>query len=138
MKKIAIVGAPRAGKTTLAKKLAKELGIPLIHTDDLIGKVSFKDADKELLNQVKDLDSYIVEGVQVSRMLRTSNKDKSWKPDKLYIVESNLPTEKRHRGLASLCGDPVKQWVQDNPDVPCEVIKNNIEVRHGFSRRDQE
>lgn len=137
MKKIAIVGRPKAGKTTFAKKLAAELGIPLIHTDDLIGQVAFSEADKELLKQVKDLDAYIVEGVQVARMLRTANKDKSWKPDKLFVIENTGEVERHHRGLASLCGDPVQEWIAQNPDVEVETIKNDFGGQNASSGRDQ-
>lgn len=132
-KKIAIVGRPKVGKTTLANKLAKELDIALFHTDDSIGKVSFTDAHNHWIEQLRDKESYIVEGVQVSRMLRKGHSEGSWKPDKLIIVDASHPVKSKHRGLASLCKDPVEQWCEANPDVEVERVRNDFELpREGY------
>jgi len=127
-KKIAIVGRPKVGKTTLAKKMAKELDLNLIHTDDIIGDVSFIDADKHMIEKVRDQESYIVEGVQVSRMLRRGEKEGSWKPDKLIIVDATHKVKPKHKGLASLCKDPVDVWCAANPDVEVERVTNDFQL----------
>jgi hypothetical protein len=70
--RIAIGGWPHAGKTTLADRLGKRLGIPVFHTDDLIGKVSIEDASGQvaawMLAGVNT--SWIIEGVTATRGLR--------------------------------------------------------------------
>lgn len=126
-KKIAIAGRPGVGKTTLAKKLAEQMGLRLYHTDDLIGVVPFKDANDAMIKQLSDKESFIVEGVQVARMLRKGHRDQTFKPDKLIIVDSDQPVENRHKGLASLNHDPIEQWVLANPDVEIERITNKFE-----------
>jgi adenylate kinase family enzyme len=127
-RKIAIVGRPKVGKTTLAKKLARELGINIHHTDDSIGEIDFKDADKYWINRLQEQENYIVEGVQVARMLRSGARDKSWTPDKVYIVDATHSTEPKHRGLAALCNDPVEKWCEDHPDIEVERIINDFEL----------
>jgi hypothetical protein len=132
-KKIAVVGRPRTGKTTLAKKLSEDLGLALHHTDDSINKIPFKDTDRHWINKLSGEESYIVEGVQVSRMLRSGGKDGSWKPDKLIVVEASHPVRKEHKGLASLCKSAVDQWCESNPDVEVERVYNDFELpRQGY------
>jgi adenylate kinase family enzyme len=67
--RIAIIGSPRAGKTTLALQLGRTDGLPVLHTDDLIdlgwSAVSERVALELLLQQ-----ALILEGVAVVRGLR--------------------------------------------------------------------
>ena len=69
MKRIAIVGVPGAGKTSLATQLGKQHQIPVRHTDAL-RSLSWKGqgaASAALLNEGSE---WILEGVQVARGLR--------------------------------------------------------------------
>lgn len=68
--KILILGAPCAGKTTLAKKLGTERGIPVRHIDDLIGVLDWSGASAEAARWMEEPGPWIIEGVQGARALR--------------------------------------------------------------------
>lgn len=67
--RIAILGSPRAGKTTLALELARTTGLRVLHTDDLmaLGWSAVSDEVARALVLAPDL---ILEGVAVVRGLR--------------------------------------------------------------------
>lgn len=68
--RIAIVGSPRAGKTTLARRLSVELKLPIFHTDDLI-ELGWSSASDALAVQLAEAaEPCIFEGVAVVRGLR--------------------------------------------------------------------
>jgi hypothetical protein len=66
--RFAIVGSPRAGKTTLARRLGRELGLPVTHSDSLIA-LGWTQASSELAALI-EADDGIFEGVAVVRALR--------------------------------------------------------------------
>lgn len=68
MKRIAIVGGPRTGKSTLASRL-RTLGAHEIHTDDFSG-LPWGLIPAEVAKECARHDRFIVEGVQVARCLR--------------------------------------------------------------------
>lgn len=77
-RRIAIVGAPRAGKTTQALELGARLGLPVHHSDDLI-QLGWSEASDALAQQIAATDHAIFEGVAVVRALRkllTSSPDR--------------------------------------------------------------
>ena len=89
MKRIAIVGGPRTGKSTLAAKLSRDTGLPLIASDD------YKDLDwSEASQHVADLltknEPAIVEGVAVPRALRKmlAARPEERPIDKLIVLEA--------------------------------------------------
>lgn len=66
---IAIIGSPRAGKTTLALQLAAELGLPVVHSDDLV-TLGWSGASEEIADLMLGGEPRIYEGVAVVRGLR--------------------------------------------------------------------
>lgn len=74
MSKIIIAGSSRTGKSVLANELKRKLGIKLISTDSYINSFSWSDTPEAIINDIKDLDSYILEGIQCGRVIRTAEK----------------------------------------------------------------
>jgi adenylate kinase family enzyme len=67
--RIAIVGSPRAGKTTLALAMGRETGWLVLHTDDWMGSgwSAVSERAALVLGDARDL---VIEGVAVVRGLR--------------------------------------------------------------------
>lgn len=108
---IAITGRPRVGKTTLGKRLSEYKNGALVHTDDYIKDFSFEDAAKGLIDVCSKIDGpYIVEGVQVARMLRTGAREGIWQPDLVIVVDSSNELEKKHGSLAALVSKALSEW----------------------------
>lgn len=110
---VAILGRPGVGKTTFANSIAEELGLWVVHTDDYIGDVSFEDTPLKIIADLRDMRSYIVEGVQVARMLRYGQRHGIWRPDKLYVIDANIEVKTRHKGMASLCESALAEWIAE-------------------------
>lgn len=68
--KIAICGGPKCGKTTLAAKLNANTGIPVRHTDDLVGKLDWSAASLVVAHWLAEPGDMIVEGTALPRSLR--------------------------------------------------------------------
>ncbi len=66
---IMIAGASGTGKSTLAKAMAAELGLPVLPTDDFIG-MGWSEASQYVADLIADGAARIVEGVAVPRALR--------------------------------------------------------------------
>jgi hypothetical protein len=69
MSRILITGGPKTGKTTLAKQLSAQCGEPL-HTDDLIGQLSWSEASAKVAEWMREPAPWIIEGVAIPRALR--------------------------------------------------------------------
>lgn len=67
--RIAIIGSPRAGKTTLALRLGAELGVPVVHSDNLI-PLGWSEASEEIARRMLAGAPCVYEGVAVVRALR--------------------------------------------------------------------
>jgi len=106
-RRIVIIGPPKAGKTTLGLALAADLGVPLLHTDSLIGQFEWSAASEHIATVwLAEPGPWIIEGVAAVRGLRkwlASNP--SGKPCELII---DLPTPRielssRQAGMAKAC-----------------------------------
>ncbi len=71
-KKITIFGMPGSGKTTLGKKLSKDLSLPLHHLDKLLWDKGWKLRDKKAFlkdhNAIIKKKKWIVEGTCISTL----------------------------------------------------------------------
>lgn len=68
--RILVAGGPRTGKTTFAGKLAKEHGLTVRHTDDLIGVVDWSGASLKVAGWMTQPGPWLIEGVAIGRALR--------------------------------------------------------------------
>ena len=69
MKRIAITGAPKSGKTRYAARLAKSLGVEAVHTDDFID-LGWSEASERAAEVMAQPETVLTEGVAVPRALR--------------------------------------------------------------------
>jgi len=95
--RIAITGRPGVGKTTLGRRLAVDLSLPLHHTDDYISGYSWDEIPDILTKYFIDEPSFILEGVAAARCLKRG----LW-PDVCLYLERDMPTEPRHAGMAAV------------------------------------
>ena len=109
--RIAIVGGPRAGKTTLARLADR----PVIHTDDY-RHLSWDRVPWAAIDDIKDIDGvrWIVEGVNAPRALR-----KGLEVDVVLVL--NEPLEDlttRQEGMRKGVMTVLASWFADHKDVP--------------------
>lgn len=97
MKRIAITGGPRTGKTTLAAKLAKESSLPIVCTDDF-KELGWSEASTHVANLIAKSEPAIIEGVAVPRALRKAlEAAPDERPlDKLIVVEPSRRWHEKH------------------------------------------
>ncbi len=102
-----IIGPPKAGKTTLGLALSAELGVPILHTDDLIGRLEWSAASEHIANVwLAEPGPWIIEGVAVVRGLRKwLGANPSGKPCDLIIemATPRIELSSRQAGMAKAC-----------------------------------
>jgi adenylate kinase family enzyme len=86
-KKILIVGDASRGKSTLAEKISKKLGIPFYSTDDFYWKTKFTESNDrqkslEEINKIYNKDEWIVDG-STGRLIH----DGLEQADVIYLLE---------------------------------------------------
>ena len=110
--RIAIVGGPRAGKTTLSRLTDR----PVIHTDDYRTR-SWESVPHAVIADVLDIDNrngFIVEGVQVARALR-----KGLEVDVVLVLNEPLnELTPRQEGMRKGVMTVLASWFADHKDVP--------------------
>lgn len=98
--RIAIIGPPRAGKTTLAEELGRSRGLPILHADDLI-PLGWSAASAEIARVLHTTSHLIVEGVSVVRALRKALAACSCRPcERCIILEQ--PRSRLSRGQLAM------------------------------------
>ena len=131
--RIAIVGGPRSGKTTLARLADRHV----IHTDDYRTR-SWEAVPHAVIADIRDLEAdslsrgnrWIIEGVQVARALR-----KGLEVDVVLVL--NEPLEDlttRQEGMRKGVMTVLADWYKDRKDVPilqapavADIEKNETE-----------
>lgn len=90
MDRIIITGWPRSGKSTLAAKLGKDMGIEPKSTDSLIHELAWTEVSSQVAEWFDLPGPWIVEGVAVMRALRKWHRhygpDKPPPFDFIYIL----------------------------------------------------
>lgn len=122
---VLITGGPRTGKTTLADRLGAKLGIPVRHTDDLVGQLSWSEASEEVAwSWLADPLPFIIEGVSIPRALRkwlAANPE--GKPaDK--IIYLSVPRAELSAGQAAMAKGVATVWREVAP----ELVRRGVEI----------
>lgn len=100
LRKIVIGGGCRCGKTTAAKKMGADLGLPVFHSDDLIG-LGWEKASTVFAETIRREPCGVFEGVAASRALRKLIVDSDAKPCDVYVRLSE-PFEELSSGQAAM------------------------------------
>lgn len=142
--KILVTGAVKAGKTTLASKISKNPDfiknevvpfpstLPVISTDELIGKMDWSAESEEVAKWFDRPDSFICEGATVVRALR------KWlaghptgKPAEKVIYLLN-PLEELTKGQQASCKAQMTIWKQIEAELKARGVE--VELIHYDSR----
>ncbi len=109
--RIAITGAPKAGKTTLVQQVTDR---PVVHGDDHMGE-GWSGSSERLAAVVNAIvGPVVVEGVQVPRALR-----KGMRVDCVVWLEgAHQPLSGQQNGMAKGVRTVLNEWRALNPDVP--------------------
>lgn len=103
IKKILIIGSPGAGKSTLARKLHKKLGLPLVYLDQIWHKPDFTNISREEFDQKLEEElekpEWIIDG-NYSRTLpmRLAKAD--------FVILLDYPAEVCLQGIRNRLGKP--------------------------------
>jgi len=88
-KQILIIGGPKTGKTTYAKKLAQEHGMPLQHFDSHIHRMGWSELSDAIVGWLDEPGPWIKEGVQGVRGLRKWLRENHGKPPfEIHVLSS--------------------------------------------------
>jgi len=124
VQRIAIVGSPRAGKSTLAVRLGHSLGMPVTHSDSLIS-LGWSQASSELAELIEQAPG-IFEGVAVVRALRKLLQRHATPPVNRVIVLTK-PHMQLSSGQEALRKGCATIWSEIEP----ELRARGVEVVHG-------
>lgn len=99
--RIAIVGGPRTGKTTYARKLADKLGLPLVNTDDFI-PLGWAGSSGKAAEVIAGARRLLIEGVTVPRALRRLIEDHPRRRPIERLIILGRPKIKRTKGQEAM------------------------------------
>jgi dephospho-CoA kinase len=112
-KRVAIVGAPCAGKTTLAKSVDDR---PIIHSDDFMG-LPWSEASAAVATHCNELGgSFVVEGVRVPHALR-----KGLQVDAvIYLTTQHKQWNEGQHRMAKAVATVFREWLDrtENAKIP--------------------
>lgn len=120
-RKVAICGGPRVGKTTLATTPGIDVGVFVLHTDDLIETVPWDDVPPHVMHQLQDGPlrpvRWLLEGVQAARCLR-----KGLAVDAvIWLDRPHVQRTPKQDAMAKAVRTVFDEWRAANPAVPVLV-----------------
>jgi len=123
--RLLVAGVPRAGKTTLAMKLAAERNFIVRHTDSLMG-LEWSEASAAAALWLNDAGPWIIEGVAVPRALRKWLAANTGAPcDVVYwMPAARVPLTTGQRSMAGGC---ITVWAEVLP----QLLARGVEVLPG-------
>lgn len=137
MTRIAICGGPRTGKSTFASKLARELGIDLfstgkkalVATDNFMG-VGWENVPRLVMERLSELDDWILEGTQATRVLRYWYKaaPETLRLDRVHFFDR--PWVIRNGGQNAMAKGVQTIWREVRP----ELLKRGVPILYGVER----
>lgn len=94
-----VIGMPRTGKTTLAKKLAAETGAALLHTDDYIDR-PWAQIPQAILTAARKVDgNLIIEGCAAVRLLK-----RGMRPDRVVFCRGKAEHDTKYKSMRWILG----------------------------------
>lgn len=116
--RIGIAGGPRTGKSTLSQAAAQRR--PVIGTDRYMHDMSFEDVPYRLIDDVRDLKTYVAEGVQVGRAVR-----RGLPVDALvYLDEPKAEQTTRQASMSKAVLTVLKDWAaKAEGDLPPVFVR---------------
>jgi hypothetical protein len=148
VKRIAITGSPKSGKTTYANRLGARFGVEVVHTDDYID-MGWSEASAHAADVMGKPTTVITEGVAVPRALRKMlEADPGRKPvDEVVVIERRgsrgrawrrfLPRSarsSRHSAWSSERSSSRRRTNDVCPDGEDERMKIEIRMTMGAAR----
>ena len=125
--RIAIIGPPKSGKTTLARKMSEsDAAYNVRSTDETIGQgLSWSDGSAEVATWFDQGDNWLIEGVAVPRALRKwrANNPHSRPPVDKIIVLTDIH-EPHSKGQAAMAKGLTTVWTEILP----WLRENGVEV----------
>ena len=120
-RRVAIVGGPRVGKTTIATFARERISDRrvFLHEEFKTFDLSGPDAPLAMIGATQNLASFLIEGVTVARALR-----KGMKVDAVvYLHKPRVPRIKGQITMAKGVHTVFKQWRESHRDVPVFVME---------------
>jgi len=114
--RVAIVGGPRTGKTTLSERVNAELKDDrfVLHNDDLLKSFDWTSAPFGIIERLAPYTRFVVEGVQTARALR-----KGLKVDAvIYLDDPKVLRNKGQVSMAKGIATVFAEWRAAHPFVP--------------------
>jgi hypothetical protein len=123
--RLAIMGGPKTGKTTLANTIPCEPGLRILHTDDAM-RLGWSECS-EYCSYWFNEPSVVVEGVAVARSLRKwLERNPTGKPcdEIVYLTKPHVPLTK---GQAAMAKGVETVFVE----IEAELLVRGVHVRYG-------
>lgn len=119
--RILVAGVPRAGKTTLAKKLGEERSLAVRHSDSLIG-LGWSESSAAAAAWMNDSSDWLIEGVAVPRALRKWLAANAGAPcDTIYWMPA--PRVQLTQGQRSMAGGCITVWAEILPTLTARGVE---------------